>query len=547
MKKVQIFIANERYLLFLCLAISFLLRFCFMVHRGVIDFDGAYYAMLGTNLFSGNGYTEAEGIYQWYYPPLYPVQIGLVCLLINDSEISAELVSMFYGILLIIVMFYLGKKLYDRRIAIISTVLCILYVPYISFSSSATTEMPFIFLSVLGMLLAYKALNTGQLLWYFVCGVLLSLIYLTKPAGIQYLFSFFLVFAMIPFLRKKKWITIIRSLVVFLVGFMILSMPYIIFLRGHFGYWTPSGLVTRNMQRSILINQGKNKNQDYQLTEDGLHLKFITTKDHIGDRISLVDVMCDNPTEFIINVLKNFKKEALGLIRELPFHLLTIIFIVLGFFYYRNGPKIHQNDILISFFLLPLILYPLVSVETTRWLYPLMPIFFIWCARGIISIDQHFFCKSPRVSNGNSLKSLLSGKYPICIIILFFMLLGMGWKLNKGVKNLVYYPNEHKTMGYWIRDNLPDDSIIMSASPHVSFYSGARLFITPWGTVPEILRYGRYHQVDYLIIDELFSLDTRPLLKELLAEKEYHNGLELIHKITDTNGRKILAYRFIES
>jgi len=130
---------------------------------------------------------------------------------IKDPETAAELVSMFYGVVLIIAMFYLAKQLYDKRIAIISTILCMLYVPYISFSSSATTEMSFIFLSVLGMSLAYKALKSGHLTWYFVCGVLLSLLYLTKPAGIQYLCSFCFVFALIPLLRRKKWIIILKE------------------------------------------------------------------------------------------------------------------------------------------------------------------------------------------------------------------------------------------------------------------------------------------------------------------------------------------------
>lgn len=59
-------IKKDRYFLCLCIIVSFVLRFYFMLHREVIDFDGAYYAMLGTNLFSGNGYTEAEG-----YPSIH--------------------------------------------------------------------------------------------------------------------------------------------------------------------------------------------------------------------------------------------------------------------------------------------------------------------------------------------------------------------------------------------------------------------------------------------------------------------------------------------
>ena len=175
-----------------------------------------------------------------------------------------------------------------------------------------------------------------------------------------------------------------------------------------------------------------------------------------------------------------------------------------------------------------------------------MAIILVWCARGMISLDKHLFDKlSVALFSKTSLEHLRF-KHPATAIFLLIMVINTGWFIRKDIKTLDCYPNEHRIMGHWVRDNLPKDSVIMATSPHVSFYSGTRLFITPWATIPEILRYGRYHRVGYLIVDEAFTPEMRPLIAELLHEDGSPEGLKLIHKIVGANGRKVLAYQLVK-
>ena len=139
--------------IFLC---AFTIRLYFMQHREVIDFDGVYYGMLGKNLVSGKGYIEPEGIYQWYYPPFYPVQIGFMWLLIGDVEAAGEWISLIYGSLLPLLLFFLAKKLNGINVAFLAAILSALYIPYIEFSSSVTADINFIFLTVLSFFILFQ-------------------------------------------------------------------------------------------------------------------------------------------------------------------------------------------------------------------------------------------------------------------------------------------------------------------------------------------------------------------------------------------------------
>ena len=127
------FSSRKILILLIMLGISFALRYYFMQFREIIDTDGVYYALLGKNLFSGKGYIGPEGIYQWYYPPFFPINIGFLGLFVSDIQIAGEWISLIYGSLLPLAIVYLTYSMYDFNIGIIAGILTIVFPPFIEF------------------------------------------------------------------------------------------------------------------------------------------------------------------------------------------------------------------------------------------------------------------------------------------------------------------------------------------------------------------------------------------------------------------------------
>ena len=100
-------------ILFLLLAIAFILRIFLVIFPEVIYSDGTEYIRYAKQLLSGNwGGSKA--------PPVYPVLIALASRWIPNFELAGIWVSVIFGTLAVIPVFYLGKRIFNEKVGILS-------------------------------------------------------------------------------------------------------------------------------------------------------------------------------------------------------------------------------------------------------------------------------------------------------------------------------------------------------------------------------------------------------------------------------------------
>ena len=132
----------------------------------VISPDGLLYVTLGQNLLAGN---FREGL-STYFPPLYPLLVGLASFVFRDAEFAGRIVSVVAGSLLVVPVHGLIRKWYGGRIALVGACLVALHPVLIYYSTVVLTESTYTLLFTCGVLAGWTALSGGRARAYVLAG-----------------------------------------------------------------------------------------------------------------------------------------------------------------------------------------------------------------------------------------------------------------------------------------------------------------------------------------------------------------------------------------
>jgi 4-amino-4-deoxy-L-arabinose transferase-like glycosyltransferase len=110
---------NEKLDLVALFFVSLLLSTYLFFRTYVISMDGAFqYIPMAKNFVSG---LFSKGLREYGQQPLYPFFIAMVSHLVTDFEVAGKLVSTLFGVLMIFPVYFLGKRIFDQKIAFLST------------------------------------------------------------------------------------------------------------------------------------------------------------------------------------------------------------------------------------------------------------------------------------------------------------------------------------------------------------------------------------------------------------------------------------------
>jgi hypothetical protein len=144
--------ASYRFLFFI-LAGAFLLRLTWWLYAApVVSQDGAEYLCAARNLVRGNGYVGCYEGPELMYAPLYPVLIAAISPVVKNLETGAHVISLAFGVLLIVPIFLIASLMYGKRAACISAILTALYPVFIKLAGSTFNEAPYVTLFMAGNL-----------------------------------------------------------------------------------------------------------------------------------------------------------------------------------------------------------------------------------------------------------------------------------------------------------------------------------------------------------------------------------------------------------
>ncbi|MDI6903110.1 MAG: glycosyltransferase family 39 protein [Methanocellales archaeon] len=159
---------SELFMLLGLTLLAFIVRMYFLGLQQVI-MDDVEYAVLGKNMISGKGYVGISDIHNTnplFYPiliaPFYPLMIGIFSLIIKDLELAGRLVSLMFGVLLVIPVYFLARNFYNKKVGYIASIFIVFCSSYVHFSTMVMSESTYTFLLISGIFIAYYALNSFQ-------------------------------------------------------------------------------------------------------------------------------------------------------------------------------------------------------------------------------------------------------------------------------------------------------------------------------------------------------------------------------------------------
>ncbi len=510
-------------------------RLYYISLQTVIELDGVAYAQMGVNWIQGQGYREAEGIYQWYYPPVYPVQIGLVSLIFKDPELSARILSLLYGMALPVVLFYLGRRIVGWQAALLAAILSALYPRFLDVSAATLAESCFITLYFATAAVAFLGYRLGSWKLLALSGFLAGLAYLTKPAAVPLIGTLGLWLLGFAAFERWGWKRFMAGLLAYTIPIIALSLPWMIHLHAYFGRWTTSELISRNLPRLEMRMAGDDEYKEYVLRPDGLEKRYHASPESPPEHVNLRDIIRKDPSGFINFYFHQFAEEIHNLLEGIaPFRILLFLGML-------SCPWILWNrreERLAGFFLLtlmaPLFVFPAVYVSM-RYVLPLQPFILLGGSAAMAALVVRILCRSRR-------PDLL---YPLLLIIVSIIALceSVIASAQQPAMRRDYDPVEYRIVGNWIKEHYGPGQRILAYSAQLAYYAEAESVAMPYATPEEVMRYAKHRQIDLIVVDERYIRPRRKPVSPLLDPANAPSGLRLIYNEVLPTGKRVIVYQ----
>lgn len=460
---------NERQILLLLLGIAFGLRLYAVLMAQGIAYDSAEYGFIARNFLKGHfikGLSSPA-------PPFYPFLIFLFSSDTSHVEIAGRLLSLFFGTLILIPLFYLVKEAIGQKGAIFSALFYTFHPYLVTYSGMFLTEATYWGLLILSVYFFWTGLKNEKVWKMALSGFFLGLAYLTRPEGIGYIFVY-LVWIVVDGILKKKWFKAIVFSGVLISSIFICGVPYVIYVHQETGQW--------------LISKKAVEAQSHFL------------KQSVEEIEPSKDIEQNNPEKKnskIIWITRNIVHHFPSVI----YHYLRAYHFSLWLFLFLGLIRVRQKVIAYELFLASLVLFHLLSLSTflpstIRFSVPVIPLSLFWAGTGILEIKRYL--EKIKISNPEKV---------ICLFILFVILVQLPQSLTPERRHRA----DQKEVGLWLKQNTPPDAIIMSNSPQEAFYAEREFIMLPMGistpgspgkSYNEIINHAKTNGVRYFLVNK---------------------------------------------
>ncbi len=464
------------------------IRVYFLQFYRVISADGVGYAEIARDLFTAGGLAKAV-----HFPPFYPFLIAVVNLPLGDVELAGRIVSMAMGSLVVVPIYLLGIRFFDRRVALLACLLAIAWSSLRALSCEVMTQGTYITMLFTAVYLYDRAATRRSVYLSITTGAVMGLAYLTRPEA-------FIVYAVtslfaVAYIRADGggWREAAALVIPGWTAFWVLALPYVLFLHHQTGTWQ----LTAKTGATLWVGLGQYLG------------KFDVYREPNFKSIGFLDVIRDYPGFIPYNIRNNLGNISRELLPPYFWGLAVVGFIVGGW----DRRKLIERCYLASTSA-PLVL--IIVFFLTDWAYTQfsLPVLFLWIGQGAVSIENSLARLFPAVLKPFLKRNLLS-----VLIIGALSLNSLVSQLPKDAGK-PYDPEQdggrydHKRIGLLLRKNLPAGSKIMTRSGRISFYSGLPTVYIPQADLAAILTSARESKVRFLIVDGSLE-QLRPQLEPL--------------------------------
>lgn len=470
--------------------------------------DDTGYYLLGKALASGKGYTntyEIGAAQHNHFPPGYPAIIAVMCKLFSSDLSFIKHVNGFFLLgsiaLLCLITWKVGKNIH---ITFLVALFSLLNAHLLEYSMNTMSEVPFLFFSLLCMLIAMNTdyekpvFKNGSFWLLIIC---LSFAYHVRTTGISLLIGLlaFLV------LRKNWWYALASFL-----GFVVLALPWYLRGRSLGGNSYLSQLMFKNAYRPEL---GKMELADWFTRFSNNLIRYFTYEiPSCFKGVRVADYNVRAATGSVIMA---------GVLLEL---------ILVGAFTLK-----HKTENLFTFFILSyfgiLLLWPDVWVGV-RFMLPLMPLLLFLMIYGVFGSLQWVLTKL-KVKNDKM----------ITVIAMLVIAGSLIFPYTRPVKKLKQeakadFPAEFKnyfSLAEWAKTNIPDSSVVCCRKEELFYLFSNRVtspFLRTLNT-EEQLAWLLKGSIDYVVVDALGYSDTKRYL--VPAVQKYPGKFKVVKEFKNPN------------
>lgn len=173
-------------------ALAARVAYVLMVGRDLQIFgDARTYYLLAENLANGLGYIrpdqyESSGaiVPTAEFPPLFPALLSIAMRLGVESVVGLKLVLSVFGSLTVVAIGVLGRLAAGAAVGLVAAALAAVYPMLFQAEAALMPETIYALLVTLGLIAAYRAIETGHLAWWVVTGTVLGLATLTRAEAL---------------------------------------------------------------------------------------------------------------------------------------------------------------------------------------------------------------------------------------------------------------------------------------------------------------------------------------------------------------------------
>jgi 4-amino-4-deoxy-L-arabinose transferase-like glycosyltransferase len=391
----------------------------------------------------------------------------------GDFELAGILISVIFGTLLVIPVFYLGREMYNARVGMIAALLATVQPYLFKYSGSVLTESIYYFLVAAIILTALRSFNTGKPFYALLFGALTAVGYLVRPEAIGFLAVFGAWILLVnPVHTRRSFAR--RTTIVLLASlcFIAFSSPYLVLLRKELGRWE----LSKKVSMTVGVEEGEEAIE--VLPGEAFRKQQLTVRSFLNNPFPFVKAV-------VFGIFQAFYKF------QQSFNPLLFLLAIVGFVR-KKGSFIpwRQNLFVLSFALFFFALvFPMFKISP-RYTSHMITLALPWSAYGFIGIIE--------VIRSWDHARRLSGK-TICIILSFIM---AGFL----VQGIVQRKREHRVVqrqaGLWLKNNIPKGETLMSRTVQEAFYADMKMIRMPEGDFEQVIEAARSQSVRYIVIDE---------------------------------------------
>lgn len=506
--------ARENLIVTIIFGLALGLRLFLVFHTYLITNDGILYVRLAKLISKG----EFGVAFSISFFNLYPFVIALFQKIFNDWELSGQMVSVVFGSLTVIPLYFLTKSLFSRTVAMVSSVLFVFHPYLVRFSAEVIRGPIFWFFFVMALWVGWEAISRKGPWLFAMTGIFGTLSFLFRPEGI---FVVALVGVWTIFSNRKTWSQSLRQRILFvLILFLPVPMlvsPALLYLRGKTGrwHWARAEEIPRLAFSDIKMSAIK-KNFD--------QIKVMPWDNRPEGQIALIRLKA------FLSLARDHRIGVIGLELWSKFlkamHPILFIILVFGVIK-RKVVRYHKEEDLFLVSVLAMIVVVLFRYGTvtayvgTRHMMAPVTLCLAWAGAGLVEVEH-------RIRNIFPIEKLtrprIAGMTSIEWALVILIILAL---LPKTLASQRFEKRPIREAGVWIKENGPKSPVVMCQGglARVAFYADGTFLEIPRDQ--DLFEYAKKSQATFLALNEKSIEKTHPGLIHALDQNQFREEITI--------------------